>query len=110
MTRTEWIAYHDKQAKHHGETDLFFEKKCAELFDPNHGLIQYDIINNEMVLLEIIGHLFYWREVILDIAKNYGYEKIVSYHHTTKPKRLERLYGMTAIPIGNDTYKFIREV
>ena len=110
MTRTEWITYHDTHSLHHNETDLYHEKQCAELFDPDHGLIQYDIINNEMVLLEIIGHLFYWEEIILDIAKEYGYKKIVSYHHTLKPKRLERLYKMTAISIGENLYKFIREV
>lgn len=110
MTREEWITYHDTHAKKHGESDLFHEKQCTEIFDPEHGMFQYTINGNEMVMQECIGHLFFWNDLIPWVAKTLGCAKIVAYANTDKPKRLERLYKSKAVSCTNGEWKFERMV
>jgi hypothetical protein len=110
MTREEWITYHDNQAKKHGEVDLFFEKKCYEVFDEENGMFQYEICGDEMVMRECIGHLLFWNNLIPWVAKTMGCNKIVAYSNTEKPKRLERLYKSKAVSNINGTWKFERMV
>jgi hypothetical protein len=109
MIRQEWICFHDERSRKHGETGTFKEKPCREVFSEEHGILQYVIQDREMVVLEIIGHLFYWEEWADWIAKTCGCDKIVSYHRTDKPKRLERLYKMTATKCG-DFWRFEKVV
>lgn len=110
MTREEWINYHDRQAEKHGEIDYFHEKFCQEIFDTEHGIFQYIIQNDEMIMLECIGHLYFWNDLIPWIAKTMGCKKIVAYANTEKPKRLERLYKAKAVSCVNGTWKFERMV
>jgi hypothetical protein len=110
MTRDEWISYHDAQAARHGETDLFYEKFCTEIFSEEHGIFQYTVDGEEMVMQECIGHLFYWNDVIPWVAKTLGCSKIVAFANTDKPQRLERLYKAKVVSCDNGTYRFERVV
>lgn len=111
MTREEWIAYHDEHAKKHGENDLFREKQCTEIFSEEHGLFQYGFTeDNEMVMLECIGHLFFWNDLIPWVAKTFGCKRILAFATTDKPKRLERLYRSKAISCTNGMWTFERRI
>lgn len=110
MTREEWIEHHDQQSLKHGENDFYKEKDCREIFSEEHGLFQYQINGEEMVMLECIGHLFYWNDLIPWVAQTLGCKKIVAYSHTNKPKRLERLYKAKAGSCINGLTRFEREV
>jgi hypothetical protein len=110
MVREEWIKYHDLQSKRHGENELYKEKDCREIFSEEHGIFQYSINGEEMVMLECIGHLFYWNDLIPWVAKILGCKKIVAYSNTDKPQRLERLYKAKAVSCIDGAWRFEREV
>lgn len=110
MNKNEWIAYHDKLALKHGETDTYSEKNCFELFSEENGLFEFAVCDQEFVLLEVIGNLSYWDKVIPEFAKKLGCTKMVAYYKTDKPKRLERLYKSKVTSQIDGVCKFERMI
>jgi hypothetical protein len=115
MDINNWLEYHDKGAERHCAGTKGKERyhplipETILLHDEEKGMLQYYFDKEKEVLFVtgIVGDLLYWKSVALQLARDFGANKIVAYSPTKNPKALARLSGFT---LSRTRYEFELEV